>query len=190
MFDGHVVTLLDAAVSLVNTLTDGARQGRPYAAPHGDRLPQAVHEALPGPSDRPAVASDHATYLAHTAQRMRAVFEAVDRGDVDQAARLVNTLLRTTGARPQLDCVAGEPWQVHFHGTDDSLSVGWSAGCATALALAIGSNLAGRLGVCTAPHCDRVYVDASRNTVRHFCSAACRSRVKAAAFRARRASRS
>ncbi|MCY0931275.1 CGNR zinc finger domain-containing protein [Streptomyces sp. H27-H1] len=65
--------------------------------------------------------------------------------------------------------------------------MGWSAGCATALALAIGSNLTGRLGVCTAPHCDRVYIDNSRNAVRHFCSTACRSRVKGAIFRARRA---
>ncbi|MFI2207278.1 CGNR zinc finger domain-containing protein [Streptomyces sp. NPDC020192] len=118
---------------------------------------------------------------------MRAVFEAVDGGHINQAAQLVKDLLRTTGARPQLDRVDGEPWQVHFHGSDDTLSVGWSAGCATALALAIGSTLAGRLGVCTAPNCDRVYVDASRNAVRHFCSASCRSRVKAAAFRARKA---
>ncbi|WP_329437667.1 CGNR zinc finger domain-containing protein [Streptomyces sp. NBC_01280] len=189
MFDGHVVTLLDAAVSLVNTLTDGLRQGRPYTAPHGDQLPQAIHEALPLASDRSNVEPDHAAYLVHTAHQMRGVFEAADSGNIDQAARAVNVLLRTTGARPQLDCVDGEPWQVHFHGSDDSLSVGWSAGCATALALAIGSSLAGRLGVCTAPNCDRVYVDASRNAVRHFCSTACRSRVKAAAFRARKASR-
>ncbi|MCQ4213899.1 CGNR zinc finger domain-containing protein [Streptomyces longispororuber] len=188
MFDGHVVTLLDAAVSLVNALTDGARQGRPYTAPRGEQLPRAVHEALPPTPHRSAVEPEHATYLVRTAQQMRAVFEAVDNNHIDQAAQLVNALLRTTGARPQLDSVDGEPWQVHFHGSDDSLSVGWSAGCATALALAIGSTLAGRLGVCTAPHCDRVYVDGSRNAVRHFCSTACRSRVKAAAFRARKAS--
>ncbi|MEV6796542.1 CGNR zinc finger domain-containing protein [Streptomyces sp. NPDC051320] len=52
--------------------------------------------------------------------------------------------------------------------------------------LAVGSELAGRLGVCWAPRCDRVYVDASRNSVRQFCCAPCQSRVKAAAFRARR----
>ncbi|MEV5611206.1 CGNR zinc finger domain-containing protein [Streptomyces sp. NPDC052225] len=189
MFDGHVVTLLDAAVSLVNTLTDGARQGRPYAAPHGDQLPPAVHEALPLASQRATVEPDHAAYLADAARQMRAVFEAVDSGDLDRAAQTVNALLRTTGARPQLDRVDGEPWQLHFHGSDDSLSVGWSAGCATALALAVGSDLAGRLGVCTASNCDRVYVDNSRNAVRHFCSDACRSRIKAAAFRARKAAR-
>ncbi|MEV7190535.1 CGNR zinc finger domain-containing protein [Streptomyces sp. NPDC093510] len=51
----------------------------------------------------------------------------------------------------------------------------------------MGSDLAGRLGVCRAPKCDRVYVDTSRNAARQFCSTACQSRVKAAAHRARRA---
>ncbi|WP_343244979.1 CGNR zinc finger domain-containing protein [Streptomyces sp. SID14478] len=181
-----MLTLLDAAVSLVNALTDGFRQGRPYTAPHGDQLPRAVHDALPLAADRPGVDPVHAAYLAHTAQQLKAVFVAVDHGHTGQAAELVNALLRTTGARPQLDRVDDEPWQVHFHGAEDTLAVGWSAGCATALALAIGSNLAGRLGVCTAPQCDRVYVDNSRNAARHFCSNACRSRVKAASFRARK----
>ena len=80
----------------------------------------------------------------------------------------------------------GDGWHVHFHGQDDSLATGWAAGCATGLALALGSDLAGRLGVCAAPRCDRVYVDTSRNTSRRFCSTACQNRVKAAAFRARR----
>ncbi|WP_329121031.1 CGNR zinc finger domain-containing protein [Streptomyces sp. NBC_01465] len=184
------MALLNASVSLVNALTDGARQGRPYTAPQGDELPAAVHDALPPTPARTKVEPHHATYLAHTAQQMRSVFDAADSGRTDKAAEFVNALLRTTGARPQLDQVEGEPWQVHFHGSEDTLSVGWSAGCATALALAIGSNLAGRLGVCTAPQCDRVYVDNSRNAVRHFCSDACRSRVKAAAFRARKAAES
>ncbi|MGW6484604.1 CGNR zinc finger domain-containing protein [Streptomyces sp. NPDC055059] len=187
MFDSHVATLLDVAVSLVNALTDGAQRGNPCTAPKGDQLPRAVHDALPPSPDRTFVELHHAQYLSHTAQQMRLVFAAVDSGDTNQAAEHVNTLLRTSGARPQLDHVEGEPWQVHFHGADDSLSVGWSAGCATALALAIGSTLAGRLGVCAAPQCDRVYVDGSRNAVRNFCSHACRNRVKAAAFRARKA---
>jgi predicted RNA-binding Zn ribbon-like protein len=116
---------------------------------------------------------------------MREVFETMEGGRTDDAAATVNRLLRETGARPQLDRVPGEPWQVHFHGSEDTYGVGWIAGCATALALAVGSELAGRLGICAAPHCDRVYVDASRNSVRQFCSAPCQSRVKAAAFRAR-----
>ncbi|HWD80506.1 MAG TPA: CGNR zinc finger domain-containing protein [Kribbella sp.] len=45
--------------------------------------------------------------------------------------------------------------------------------------------MAGRLGVCAAPHCDRVFVDTSKNGQRRFHSPQCQSRVKAAAHRAR-----
>jgi predicted RNA-binding Zn ribbon-like protein len=186
MFDSHVTTLLDVAVSLVNALTDGEERGKPYAAPRGPDLAGAVDAGLPPTDTGPRVIEqDQAVYIAQTAQRMRRVFEAVSAGRVDDAATALNALLLSAGARPQLDRVAGEPWQLHFHGRDDSLAVGWSAGCATALALAIGSDLAGRLGVCRATHCDRVYVDSSRNAARQFCSTACQNRTKAAAFRAR-----
>jgi predicted RNA-binding Zn ribbon-like protein len=189
LFDSHVELLLEGAVGFVNELTDGERRGKPYAAPVGDALPAAAAAAIPAgglPTKRPReIPPESAEILAHGARVMRTVFEAMEDGRVDDAAHAVNRLLRETGARPQLDRVPGEPWQVHFHGTDDTYGVGWTAGCATALALAVGSELAGRLGVCRAPHCDRVYVDASRNSVRQFCSAACQSRVKAAAFRAR-----
>ncbi|GAA2397385.1 CGNR zinc finger domain-containing protein [Nonomuraea africana] len=186
MFDGHVALLLEAAVSLVNVLTDGAERGRPYTAPRGDDLPAAVDAALPSHGTGPrTITVEEAAYLVRTAEQMRRVFEAVHAQRVAEAAGVVNALLLDTGARPQLDQVPGEPWQVHFHGPDDSLAVGWSAGCAAGLALAIGSDLGGRLGVCQAVMCDRVYVDGSRNAVRQFCSSACRSRTKAAAFRER-----
>jgi len=190
LFDSHVELLLEAAVSFVNELTDGERRGKAYAAPRADMLPVAAAAAIPASAQgsRPeTLPVESARRLAHSAQVMRAVFEAMEEDRVDDAARAINSLLGETGARPQLDRVPGEPWQVHFHGSDDSYGVGWAAGCATALALAVGSELAGRLGVCRAPRCDRVYVDASRNSVRQFCSAACQSRVKASAFRARRA---
>ena len=189
LFDSHVELLLDAAVSFVNELTDGERRGRLFTAPVGADLLVAAAAAIPerAQAEKPkALPVESAEHLARAARVMRGVFEAMEGGRVDDAAVAVNGLLRETGARPQLDRVPGEPWQVHFHGSDDTYGVGWTAGCATALALAVGSELAGRLGVCTAPHCDRVYVDASRNSVRQFCSAPCQSRVKAAAFRARR----
>ena len=76
---------------------------------------------------------------------------------------MLNLMLKRTGARPQLDPLAEGGWHVHFHGSTDALATGWAAGCATGLALAIGSDLAGRLGVCAAERCDRVYVDTSKN---------------------------
>jgi predicted RNA-binding Zn ribbon-like protein len=180
LFDSHVSTLLDASVALVNTLTDGFERGQPYTAP-------LLHELPPHLLGTEGITVDptQRAHLAGTARHLRRVFEAVEADQIDEAATLLNRLLAETGARPQLDRIAGEPWQLHFHGSDDSLTMGWSAGCASALALAIGSNRAGRIGVCEADQCDRVYVDTSRNAGRHFCSTACQSRMKAAAFRAR-----
>ncbi|MEY9872964.1 putative RNA-binding Zn ribbon-like protein [Streptacidiphilus sp. MAP12-33] len=177
-------TLLDASVALVNALTDGEARGRDYLAPVGTERVGAVRAVL---NAGPDLGRDAADRLAATAHALRTVFEAVAADRLDDAAHALNALLRDTGARPQLDRAPGEPWQVHFHGADDSYAVGWSAGCATGLAMAVGGDYAGRLGLCAAPRCDRVYVDTSRNAGRQFCSTACQNRVKAATFRARRA---
>lgn len=176
-FDSHVVRVLTAAVELVNTLTPGDSRGTPYAAPAGAELVRLTGEALGG---RP-ITADQARHLAVIAARMRIVFEA----DLDEAAHEVNRLLHDTEVRPRLDHTE-QGWNLHFHGAEDTVATGWAAGCAAGLALALGSDLAGRLGVCAAPVCDRVYVDVSRNAQRRFCSPRCQSRVKAAANRARR----
>ncbi|MFD3873234.1 CGNR zinc finger domain-containing protein [Streptomyces sp. NPDC058623] len=188
MFDSHVGVLLEQAVSLVNMLTDGEAHGRPYTAPRGAALPAAVDAAVSTTAaSLPREIDDaQAEYLVGAATRMREVFRAVQDDRLDDAAATVNALLRDTGARPRLDRGEDEPWQVHFHGAGDSFAAGSSASCATALALAVGGGLAGRLGVCRAERCDRVYVDTSRNGTRQFCSTACQNRTKAAAFRARK----
>jgi predicted RNA-binding Zn ribbon-like protein len=122
------------------------------------------------------------------AASLRTVFAAVAVGDIDSAAYLVNTMLTVTGAHPVLERHDGEPWHIHFHSADEtSRAVGWSAGCATGLAIVLGGDLYDRLGICTAPHCDRLYVDTSRNGSRRFCSTTCQNRVKAAVFRERHA---
>lgn len=185
-FDSHVLSLLTATVNLVNQLTPGHDGGSPVVAPSGSALVDAVAAALTQDGTPPKVSGAAAEQLADIALRVRAVFDATTAGDVDGAAARVNRLLRETQTRPQLDKYdAG--WSLHFHGADDSLATGWGAGCAAALALAIGSELAGRLGVCAAPLCDRVFVDTSKNGRRRFCSARCQSRVKAAAHRSRAA---
>jgi predicted RNA-binding Zn ribbon-like protein len=181
-FDSHVVRVLTAAVELVNGLTPGHARGTPYPMPTGaDRL-RTTAEAV---GDN-AVTAAQTERLAEVAGRMRVIFESAHEGDTDRAAKEVNRLLLDTQARPQLD-LTDQGWNLHFHGADDSLANGWAAGCASGLALALGSDLAGRLGVCAAPACDRVFVDVSRNAQRRFCSSQCQSRVKSAAHRARRA---
>jgi len=178
--------VVSVAVDLVNALTPGAAHGRDYQPPAGPDLAAVVTAALRSRSAAaPPLTAAEAEQFTGVAAALRAVFDANASGDVDLAARRVNSMLADTGARPALDRHDGEAWHLHFHGREESIVTGWAAGCATGLAVVLGSSLHGRLGVCTAPRCDRVYVDVSRNGSRRFCSTACQSRVKAAAFRAR-----
>jgi predicted RNA-binding Zn ribbon-like protein len=185
-FDSHLLAVVNAAVGLVNGLTGGQSGGRVVDAPTGAARQALIREVLGGSKSRPfGITATEAESLSGVAAALRRVFENVDSGDLASAARVVNDLLRESGARPQLDHDRTDGWSVHFHGSDDTVVTGWTAGCATGMALAIGTDLAGRLGVCAAESCDRVYVDASRNAAKRFCSTACQNRTKAAAFRAR-----
>ena len=176
------------AVALVNLLTPGEDRSRKYLPPEGAERAAALNALFKSAGSRTEVGSAEAEAFVPVATALGAVFSAVAAGDVDRAAHQLNDLLTATGARPALDRHDGEPWHIHFHSADESSpAAGWAAGCATGLAIVLGGELHDRLGVCTAPHCDRVYVDVSRNGSKRFCSTACQNRVKAAAFRERRA---
>lgn len=183
-FDSHTSDVVEYTVAVINSVTPGQRHGRDFAAPEGDALVAAVHAAVP--TNR-APDSAEATVLAGWASRLRAVVEMVDAGDVDAACVDLNDILRATNAMPTLSRHDNEPWHLHFHSTDADWATSWAAPMATGLAIVLGNAAIERLGLCNAPACDRVYIDVSRNGTRRFCSTACQNRVKAAAFRARRA---
>jgi predicted RNA-binding Zn ribbon-like protein len=179
-------TVVTVAVHLVNALTPGEAHGRGFSPPVGADLVTAATAALrSGGTAVRELTADEAAEFAGVAELLRGVFDANAAGEADLAAQRVNELLALTEARPSLDRHDGEGWHLHFRGHGDSLVTGWAAGCATGLAVVVGSSLHGRLGVCSAERCDRVYVDTSRNGSRRFCSTACQNRVKAAAFRAK-----
>ncbi len=190
LFDSHVANLLATTVLLANRLCPGLDGGRAVAAPtDDDALRVTVREVLGerGYVLRPrSVSAADAGRISEAVTLARRVIEAIDADDLGAAARLTNELLVETGARPQLDPDDDARWGLHFHGPDDGLGVGWSAGIAAGLAMALGTPDAGRLGVCAADSCDRVYLDTSRNGGRQFCSTRCQNRTKAAAHRARR----
>ncbi|GAT70748.1 RNA-binding protein [Planomonospora sphaerica] len=183
-FNSHADAIVRVAVGLVNELTPGERRGRDLPPPH-DPAAAATEGLRAGYPGHREVTEEEARELAGVAARLRAVFDAVAAEDVDEAALRVNALLEETRARPLLQRHDGEPWHLHFHGTGGTAAEDWAASCATGLAIVLGSEFHDRLGVCTAPHCDRVYVDVSRNGTRRFCGTACQNRVKTAAFRAR-----
>jgi predicted RNA-binding Zn ribbon-like protein len=187
-FNGHTDAVLAVTVALINTLTPGDEHGRAYTPPDGGQQAEAARQALnaDGVARPRPVSAAEAAELARVAAELRRIFAAVAQGDVDQAATTVNELLVRTGAHPYLERHDGEPWHLHYHGTEEGLATGWAAGCAAGLAVVLGGPEWGRLGVCTAPRCDRVYVDTSRNGTRRFCSTTCQNRVKAAVFRERK----
>jgi len=189
LFNSHVQTLLETTVALVNGLTPGLDGGHGVLAPDEERsLRRTVREAINAQGyDVPLrrVSGDDARMIGAVAAEARRVIEDIDAADLARAAKRTNVLLRRTGARPQLDTHGPGVWNLHFHGPDDSFGVGWSAGIAAGLAMALGTTDAGRLGVCQADRCDRVHLDTSRNGGRRFCSVRCQSRTKAAAHRAR-----
>lgn len=188
-FDSHTDYTVEAAIALVNAVTPGYERGRPFVPPTGDALVEATDQALAVTDwvgDMPP-SVEAADRLAGWAGRLRGVIEQVAAGDVDAACRALNAIMRESGALPTLARHGDEPWHLHFHAEDAPWDCGWAAPMATALAVVLGNPAIDRLGVCTAPECDRVYIDTSRNGTRRFCSTACQNRVKAAAFRARQA---
>jgi len=105
----------------------------------------------------------------------------------DEAAALVNALLRDASALPQL--VKHDGWDYHIHATspDAPLADRMAVDAAMAIADVIRSGELARLRVCAAAACDDVLVDLSKNRSRRFCGLSCANRVNVAAYRSRRA---
>jgi predicted RNA-binding Zn ribbon-like protein len=104
----------------------------------------------------------------------------------DEAADLVNSLLRDANALPQL--VKHDGWDYHVHAASPRapLADRMAVDAAMAFADVIRSGELARLRVCAAADCDDVLVDLSKNRSRRFCGLTCANRVNVAAYRSRR----
>jgi predicted RNA-binding Zn ribbon-like protein len=107
----------------------------------------------------------------------------------DEAAGLVNTLLREAHALPQL--VKHDGWGYHVHAAPPGAPLADRMAVEAAMAFIdlIRSGQLGRLRQCAADDCAHVHVDLSKNQSRRFCSTSCANRVNVAAYRARQAAR-
>ncbi len=106
----------------------------------------------------------------------------------DEAAALVNDMLREARALPYL--TRHDEWDWHLHATelDAPLPVRIGVEAAMAFVDVIRSDEWGRLAICAAPDCSAVLIDLSRNRSRRFCDVNnCANRTHVAAYRARRA---
>lgn len=184
--DGHHALHLETGVALINALTGAHVHGKPKRTLRGEDLVLAAAGALGdvGPGNDHVDPFD-AERLHVLAPRLREVIEALSRGEHDKAAGLLNRVLADSKARPYLHRHDNRSWHLHFHSPEADLVEQWEAGMAVSVAAALGDHIPHRVGVCAAPRCDQVYVDASQAQIKRFCGLACQNRVKAAAYRTR-----
>jgi predicted RNA-binding Zn ribbon-like protein len=103
----------------------------------------------------------------------------------DQAVGMVNEMLASAGAVPQL--VRHDVWDWHLHavGPEHDLPTRILVETAMAMIDVIRADEMSRLGRCADPDCGGVVLDLSRNRSKRFCSTTCGNRNAVAAYRAR-----
>jgi predicted RNA-binding Zn ribbon-like protein len=106
----------------------------------------------------------------------------------DDAVAMVNEMLASAGAVPQL--VRHDVWDWHLHavGPERDLATRVLVEAAMAMIDVIRSDEMSRLGVCADDECRGVVLDLSRNRSKRFCSTVCGNRNAVAAYRARQRS--
>lgn len=106
--------------------------------------------------------------------------------DRDEAAALVNTILRDASAVPFLTRHDGMDWHLHATVPDAPLATVMLVETAMGVADVIRSDEYDRLRRCAGEDCTAVLVDLSRNRSRRFCDVNnCGNRAHVAAYRAR-----
>ncbi|MBO0842296.1 MAG: CGNR zinc finger domain-containing protein [Nocardioides sp.] len=109
----------------------------------------------------------------------------------DRCVSLVNEILATYGASPQLvrhpasDTSAGQDWHVHAIAADAPLAHRIAVETAMAMIDVIRADEHSRIFTCADESCDGIVLDLSRNRSKRYCSTACTNRNASAAYRAR-----
>jgi predicted RNA-binding Zn ribbon-like protein len=123
--------------------------------------------------------------LRGAARELREVFAA---GDAATAAERINGLLAGRAQPPRLTTHGGTSgWHLHVDSTDDAPWDEWflTSSC-LALAVLLAERQAPPAGICASPSCGRPFVNVGRGGARRYCSAACGTRERVAAYRAAR----
>jgi predicted RNA-binding Zn ribbon-like protein len=108
---------------------------------------------------------------------------------MDEAVTIVNQMLLSNGASPQLERHGDSSWHIHAVSADRPLAIRIEVETAMAMIDVIRTDEMSRLGLCVDDVCQGVVLDLSRNRSRRFCSTTCGNRAAVAAYRARHSSR-
>jgi hypothetical protein len=177
----------ELAARLVNLAVAGSSRGQPYAPPSSAELVADFCSQLAAATAKDIQRVDDAgARLTRMAEAFHPVFAATT---IAEVADVVNRLLRQYRAQPYLVDDVDQPFHLHFHGAAETPVESLGGELATALALVVDAYGTMRFGQCQASKCGRVYVDLTRNGARRYCSDACNSRMRMAAYRNRAAAR-
>jgi predicted RNA-binding Zn ribbon-like protein len=103
----------------------------------------------------------------------------------DEAVDIVNDLLSSANAVPQLVRHGSHDWHIHAVPNDAPLAVRIQIEAAMGMVDVIRSDETSRLSVCADDSCDDVVLDLSRNRRKRYCSTTCANRNAVAAYRSR-----
>ena len=118
-------------------------------------------------------------------RRLRPALKRLLLAERDEAAEIVNGMLATTKALPQLR--RHDRWDWHLHAVDPDRPLDVRVVVETAMAMVdvIRADEMSRLDRCASDDCDDVVLDLSRTRSRRYCSTTCGNREAVAAYRAR-----
>jgi CGNR zinc finger/Putative stress-induced transcription regulator len=109
--------------------------------------------------------------------------------DPIKAAGLANELIADATVRPRLTNHDGYGWHLHYFSPDASLAEHLVVDGGMSLAQVVAVEEVDRLRICSAPSCQAVLLDLSRNSSKRYCDAStCGNRLHVAAYRQRKRS--
>jgi predicted RNA-binding Zn ribbon-like protein len=111
------------------------------------------------------------------------VFTAAATGQEAEAVRRLNALMVRCPIQPELVSHDDQRWHVHL-ADGGSAADRYAAGAVIGLALMVSQFGFSRLGVCSIASCQQVFMDASPNRSRRYCTEHCTPRANVTTIRA------
>jgi predicted RNA-binding Zn ribbon-like protein len=140
-------------------------------------------------ADRPGLAGQMSRHDLDTLRLLRAelsgIFAAAARGSDAAVAERLNALLVQHPIHPVIVTHDARRWHLHLSETG-SVADRYAAGAVVGLATLVAQFGVNRLGICTIASCARVFIDASTNRSRRYCSDHCTARINVTAIREQR----
>ena len=166
-----LVRYADRAAAIANASLGDVGELREYLSDRGWLAVQAT--------DRDA------SVMRRFQRQVRGVFTASEAGELTTVIDELNGLLDKHPFTPHIAGDGPGDWHLHVSNRAASVAdllIGEALMGLATLACDFGPE---RLGECSAPNCENVYVDTSANKSRRYCSDRCSSRANVAAYRAR-----